>query len=61
MGQMRTTDDACVGHHIEVTMPEIIEKMHKIFLAEHTLKVSKIAETLVCQQNVSTSYMNNCV
>ena len=39
-----TTDESCSGCLTEVTMPETIEKLHKV--SDHRVKMSEIAETI---------------
>ena len=49
MGWTSTTGKSCVGHTIEVTMPE------KIVLANYRMKVNEIAETV----GVSMEHVHN--
>ena len=46
MGRTSTTDDPCVGCSTKVTTPEKIEKVYKIILADHRMKVSDTANTV---------------
>ena len=55
MGRISTNDEPRSGRLVEVTTPGIIEKIHKIVLADRRVKVREIAESV----RISTERIRN--
>ncbi|XP_055918683.1 protein GVQW3-like [Eupeodes corollae] len=61
-GRLSTSDEPHSGRPVEVTTPDMIEKIHQIVLEDHRLKVHEIAKTCKmpneCVQNILHQHLH---